>query len=656
MQNAGKSPPFFGFGAFEVDIRTGEVRKGARKIKLQEQPFQILAALLERPGELVTREELRQKIWPSDTFVDFDHSVNTAIAKLRHALGDDAETPRLIETLPRRGYRLIVPVDEVRARSKHAPTLRVVGVDGDPVGVQDAASVQEPRGQVSAAHRQSALRYGVGLAGGTLTAIALVLLGINLGGWRDRVLGKSSSAHIRSIAVLPLENLSGDPAQEFFADGMTDALITDLAKIGSLTVISRTSAMQYKATKKVLPQVAQELHVDAIVEGTVVRSGKRVRVDAQLIHAATDRHVWANSYERDQSDIVALQNDVARAIADEIQIKLTPQEQLRLSRARAVNPEAYEEYLQGRYLLNKQTTWETMAKAAEYFQKAIDKDPNYAAAYAGLADGYALLGYSGGRPPREVWTKAKAMAEKALAIDDNLAEAHSSLAFLLFYYNWDWPGAEREFKRAIELNPGYAWAHIWYSRYLNAMGRFDEAISEANRAQELDPLSLITNWNVAVVLFFVGQHDRALEKCQRVLEMDPNYERAHQTLGQIYLKKGLYKEAIAEIQTRAQLSKYSVWDFSLLALAHAESGDEAKARKLFAQALREKPKEGDAHEMLFARVYLALGDKEETFKWLEKAYEHRDWQLVQLQVAPPWDSVRSDPRFQDLIRRMAFPP
>jgi serine/threonine protein kinase/tetratricopeptide (TPR) repeat protein len=465
-----------------------------------------------------------------------------------------------------------------------------------------------------------------------------------------------SPPQIRTIAVLPLENLSGDPAQEFFADGMTDALITDLAKIGSLTVISRTSAMQYKSTKKPLAQIARELHADAIVEGTVVRSGNGVRIDAQLIQAATDRHAWANSYERGPRDIVALQNEVARAIAGEIQVKLTPPERSRLSSDRAINPEAYDNYLQGLYFINKQSTPEAFQKVVDYMQKAIDQDPSFAPAYVGLADGYIFLGLWGALPPKEAMPKAKMLAEMALAMDDTLGEAHSALGQVFFFYDWDLSASEREFQRAIQLNPGSTMAHIWYGRYLYPLGRFEQAIAEANRARELDPLSLMANWNVANILYYARQYDRALELCRRVLEIDPNYERGHFLMGDIYEQKRLYHEALSEYQKKADLYTHSANTLGLFARTYAYSGDRAKARKLLAQALQENTKEGDQHEQTLASVYMALGDKDETLKWLEKGYEKRNWSLLQLKVQPFWDPLRSDPRFQDLVRRVGLRP
>jgi TolB-like protein/DNA-binding winged helix-turn-helix (wHTH) protein/Tfp pilus assembly protein PilF len=642
-------------GALEIHVRTGELRKGGRKIRLQDQPFQILIMLLDSRGDLVTREELREKLWPGDTFVDFDHGLNNAIKRLRDALGDSADHPRYVETLPRRGYRLILPVDEL-PRDLTATAISAVAepTDNPVTPTQGSTVVEEPQTRPRGGDVFRNSWHAV--AAGALAVAAMILLTVNLPmTWRNRVGGHPSVRHIQSIAVLPLENLSGDPAQEFFVDGMTDALITDLAKIGSITVISRTSAMQYKGSKEALPQIAQELHVDAIVEGAVVRSGSRVRIDAQLIEALTDKHLWANSYEREEHDIVALQNNVARAIANEIQVKLTPEEQAHLSDDRTINPDAYEDYLQGRYFLNRQTTPETFTKAAEYMRRAVERDPHSALAYAGLADGYAWLGAFGPLPPSKAWEAARSAAKRALAMDDDLAEAHASLALVFFLYDWDWSAAEREFKRAIQLNPGYSVAHFWHAWYLVCLRHFDDALSEAKRAQELDVLSLLANWNLARTLFFARQYDRAMEQCRRVLERDPDYERAHYTLATIYVEKGFYKQAVAESHTRAHVSPHSLWDFSLLAEIYAASGDQPAARRVLAQALQQDRKEGDVHAIVFAKDYLALGEIDQAFQWLEKAYEHRDWPLVQLNVAPYWDPIRSDPRFQDLVRRVGLP-
>ncbi len=442
MEESNRSLRGIRFGVFEVDLRSGELRKQGLKIKLQGQPIQILALLLERPGELVTREELREKLWPADTFVDFEHGLNAAIKKLRAALGDSADSPRFVETLHRRGYRFIASVEGLGAT------------------VRPPEIVRKPAAPLAAGvHRRNAW-----VAALTLMALVAMLFGLNVGGWRERLLGGVGPVPIESLAVLPLENLSGDPEQEYFVDGMTDALISDLGRIRALRVISRTSTMQYKETRKSLPQIARELNVDAVIEGSVLRAGKQVRITVKLMRAEPEQQLWTQSYERDFSEILALQREVARAVAREIKIALTPEEQARLAIASSVNPGAYESYLRGRYHLATETN-DGMELAIEYFQQALEKDPNYALPYAGLAEAYQMVGSRGLLPRSAAITRAKAAAEKALEMDPALGEAHYSLGFIR-YWSWDWSGAERAFKRAIELSPSNVHAYRWYSQYL----------------------------------------------------------------------------------------------------------------------------------------------------------------------------------------------
>ncbi len=472
---------------------------------------------------------------------------------------------------------------------------------------------------------------------------------------QDKTASSTSSATVHSIAVLPLANLSGDPEQEYFVQGMTEALITDLAKIGSLRVISRTSVMRYNQTDKPLPQIARELNVDTVVEGSVLRSGERVRITAQLIDAAKDQHLWAESYERDLRDVLTLQSEVAGAIAREIKVKLTPQEQARLASPRSVDPEAYQAYLRGRYYWNKRSE-DGFRKGLEYFQQAIAKDPTYALAYAGLADCYALLGAVGyaGAETKEVMAKAKAAARKALEIDDTVAEAHASLAFITFRFDWNWPEAEREFRRAIELNPNYPTAHQWYAMDLGIMGRTEEALAEIRRAQELDPLSLTINAGVARLLKSAGQQDKAIEQIRKTLEMDPNFIQAYFDLGLIYTESGMYQQAIAEFEKGGTLSGGNPQIKSGLGLAYGLSGRRADALRILDQ-LNEQSERGYVSPFSIAVVYAGLGEKDRTLAWLEKAYEVRANEMVYIKTELIFDNLRSDPRFQDLLRRIGIP-
>lgn len=631
------------FGTFEADLSSGELRKHGLRIKLQGQPFQILQMLLERPHEVLTREELRVKLWPSDTFVDFDHGLNNAVNRLRDALSDSAEAPRFIETLPRRGYRFIgsVVVDGSTSTSEPTPRVseRVIKEQSSAAseGVVTEASV------ASGAHRRRMLWVSAAV----LVGLLLLLVGLDAGGLRERLLARATPVRIRSIAVLPLENLSGDPTQEYFSDGMTDALITELAQIGSLHVISRTSVIRYKGTHKSLQEIAKELNVDGIVEGAVVRSGLRVRVDAQLIQAATDRHLWASTYERNLGDGVALQSEVAQAIAHAIQVQLTPQEQARLARPQTIDPQAYEFYLKGRYFWDKWTN-ASDRKSIEYFQQAIQREPSYALAYAGMADAYiARTDLS----PEEKFSKAKAMARAALQMDDGLAEAHTAQAFSMFAYDWDWPGAEKEFQRAIALNPNYAMAHQWYGQFQKAMGRPNWA-AEVQRAHELDPLSVIIaggGWYLEK-----GQYDLAIANMQKRLELDPNFAFGYVWVGRVYARKGMYPEAVAQIKKGLSFDQENPEYLGALGYIYGASGNRDEASKILKQ-LTLLSKHTYVSPYQIALVHVGLGEKGPAFDWLQKALSDHSYELVFLNHGDEMgemDRLRSDPRFSDLVRRV----
>jgi eukaryotic-like serine/threonine-protein kinase len=486
-------------------------------------------------------------------------------------------------------------------------------------------------------------------------AVAVALVGLNLGRIRDRLFEKPAGARIHSIAVLPLQNLSGDPEQEYFADGMTDELIAELAKISALRVISRTSVMQYKGVKKPLPQAAQELGVDAAVEGTVLRSGDRVRVTANLVQASPETHLWAESYERDLRDILSLQSDVATAIAREIQIKVSPQEQALLASSRPVNPGAYQLYLKGRYFGEKRTR-ANLNKACEYFEQAIEKDPTYALAYAGLADAYVLLSDYGALPSKQGFPKAKAAALKALQIDNTLADAYPSLGWVRCFYEWDFPGAETDFKRAIELKSNYATAHLWYGWYLTVMGRFNEGFAELKKAQELDPLSLVINTNLGKVLYFGHRYDEAIQQYKKTLEMDPNFVKAHDDLGWAYEQKGMHAEAIVGWLKARTLFGKTESSVAKLKGAYRESG-----MRGYWQEDLELANEELAHGHVWpagwvARIYIHLGNKNAALEWLERGFKEQDGSLVYLKAEPDFDPLRADPRFQSLMRRVGLPP
>ncbi len=629
------------FGVFELDLRAGELRKHGLRVRLQEQPFQVLAMLLEHPGEVVTREELQKKLWPADTFVDFDHGLNKAISKIREALSDSAESPRFVETVARRGYRFLAEVKVADAAPVRSPELATQ--PHPPAEARDrpalAGTLAMPK------HLLPSLAWKI-------SAFVLLLLMASLATWKLHSWNRPSPV-IHSLAVLPLESLSSDASQDYFADGMTDELISDLGQISALRVISRTSVMAYKHARKPLPQIARELNVDAVVEGTVLRSGDQVRITAQLIEASTDKHLWSQSYEGELRDTLALQNKVARAIADQIRINLNPREQAALKNVKVVDPQAYESFLKGRYFWNKRTA-DGLKVALAYFNQAIDEDPKYAQAYSGLADTYALLGdwQYAVMTPKEALPKAKAAAIKALELDNALGEAHNSLAFCLDGFDWDFDSAGKEFRRAIELNPGYATAHHWYAWHLSLLGRYDEAIAEMRKAENLDPLSLIINADLAELLVLAHSYDESIRQSRKTIEMDPNFALAHNQLAQAYLQKHMNHEAVAELEKAAQLSGRSPTVIANLARAYAGSGKRNEAVKLL-NDLKKRSSPGYSRASEIAVIYASLGDSDQAMSWLEKSYEERFNPGVLLR--PGFDPLRSDPRFQNLVRRIGLP-
>ena len=625
-----RSQEILRFGTFEVDVRAGELRKQGKRIKLQDQPFHVLTVLLQRPGEVVTREELRNQNWPPDTFVDFDNSLNTAINKLREALGDSADNPRFIETLPRRGYRFIAPVS----------------------GIDDGAATpdKDKGGYVRESLRRS--RWIVAVV--SLAVLAATLFAFNAFRARERVLNDVRVPPIQSLAVLPLTNLSGDPAQEYFSDGMTDALITELAQLGSLKVISRTSSMRFRRTDKSLPEIARELNVDGIVEGTVQRSGDRVRITAQLIQGSSDKHLWANTYERDLRDVLALQDEVAHAIANAIRVKVTTQDQITRDARRAVNPQAYEIYLTG-LAYSRQQGGQSKRTSLDYFNRAIQLDPQWAEPYAQLGRAYHwLAGF--GEP--ELYPKSKAALLNAIRLDDDLADAHASLAYVLFSFDWNWSGAEREYHRALQLNPNYSEAHYGYALLLMAAGRNDEAVSEIRYAAELDPLFAPLRADVGTVYSCAGRHEEAIEQLRHATELNPDYDVPYTALGFAYLRKGMYSEAVANIEKALALEKedrYLPLHNVDLAYAYAAAGRKNDARKLLVTLERQEENGRDLGELGLYPIYFALGEKDRALTWMEQALKRKSEALLNLRCWPEFDRLRADPRFADLVRRVGIP-
>jgi TolB-like protein len=595
--------------------------------------------LLARPGEVVPREELRQRLWPTDTFVDFDHGVNTAINRLREALGDSAENPRFIETVPRRGYRFVAPVETQNSADSGTTVLG-----------SETSSSGAIRTKAKGAPRSYGIRAKV-LASAVVAAITFLVI-ISMTRVREPWLGHRSPPRIQSLAVLPLVNLSSDAGQDYFTDGITEELTTDLGKISALRVISRTSAMQYKGTKKSLQEVARELNVDAILEGTVARSGSHVRITANLLQASPEKHLWAESYESEVGDALTVQGRLAQAVAREIQVTLTQKEQHLLAASRPVNPEAQDLYFRGLYVEFEFGTVESSEKAINYFQQAIQKDPNYATAYAGLAEVYANW-VPGMNRPRDRLPKAKELALKALQLDDTLADAHSVLGNIELYYDWDWSAAEEEFKQTMKFNPNLVRARHWHSRGLVNRGRTEEAIAEAKLALALSPSP--SEWDYPIWVFLLARrYDLASERTQELLEMAPNYAWGHFELARVYEQQGKLEEAAQESLKADDLFGTDPKKIAQLKEAMAKSGAQGYWRRTL-ENYRESAKSRYVPSVLVAEACVRVGDKDSAFEWLERGFEERDDLMIDLKVEPVFDGLRSDPRFQDLIRRVGIP-
>ena len=634
MSESRQAPSVVRFGVFEADFATGELRRQGIKIKLQEQPLKILEVLLERPGEIVSREELQKRVWPADTFVDFDHGLYSAITRLREALGESSGTPRYIETVARRGYCFIAPVD-----------CQVTITNRETV---NGALVVPPPSLPRQPLRRSVFSLIAGLLGGA--AVLALLLGFNIGGVREWM-WRHSSRPIRSLVVLPLENFSGDPQQDYFADGMTDELISNLAQLDSVRVISRTSAMHYKHARKILPEIARELNVDAVVEGSVVRSGQRVRVTAELIDAAREQHLWGNTYERDFNDVLILQSEMSRAIASEIQVNLTTKQQSTLSRAARVDPTVQDDYLRGRYHLNIGSGAD-IRKAVEYFQHAISRDPKDARSYAGLAESYlALDDYY--EAPSETMPRAREAAQKAADLDPGLAEAHMALGGVFFLNDWDWAGAEKEMKRAIELNPGSADAHMWYAEFLAPMGRGAQAISEIERAETLDPLSVVVHSQAGWVFYLARKDKDAVSEWGKVIDLQPDFAMVHTSIWAAYLQRPEFKKVLTEAPEDSTANQ-STLNLAALAGSYAMAGKRQEAERTLGKLdALSKTRYVCAYEMGTAQAI--LGNKDRAIACLRRAYHARSSCLADLKTDRRWDGLRTDPRFQELLDSLGFP-
>jgi TolB-like protein/DNA-binding winged helix-turn-helix (wHTH) protein len=623
------------FDNFELDLSAGELRKRGVKLRLQGQPLQVLSILLQSAGNLVTREELRKQLWPADTFVDFDHSLHNAIARIREELGDSAQTPTYIETLPRRGYRFIAPVEEVQPPATPAES----GNQAREVVAPAVPAASQPRRRASLV-----LILCVCCVAGLAAWIA----------WQHRQVRSVASAP-RSIAVIPLQNLSGDPSQDYLAEGLTDQLITEMAQIPELRVISHTSVREYKATTKHLPQIARELRVDDILEGSVVREGDQVRVTVQLLDAPNDRHIWSENYQRPMRSILTLQREIAQAVAQQVRVKLSPQQQARLNVASAVDPAAYEAFLRGRYYLMTQfSTPQGLDTAKRYYEEAIRKDPGFAPAYAGLADTSLNLGRYRILPPQAAYSSAKDAVSKALALGGSSGEAHIILAMLSWQYEWDRVAAEREFHYSIALAPSYDCAHAYYACYLAWSHRRDEALAEITRSRELNPGSSYSTTESAVY-FHLRDYPNLIEASRKGVASDPNEWLEHYFLGVGYEATGRRVEAIPEYQKAVDMSGGDQDPTAALAHAYAMLGRKPEAEKIL-YGLQHKPKDVYVSPYMLATIYAGLGKNNAALELLAQAIRERSLDLVwSLAADPRMDSLRSDPRFQALSQQVGFP-
>lgn len=564
------------FGVFELNVHTGELRKKGHKLRLQQQPFQLLTLLLENPNEVVTREEIQQKIWGDDAFVDFDHGVNRAINKIREALGDSADNPRFIETLSRRGYRFIAPV------------------------------YQEPQA----------------LADGK-----------------------------KMLVVLPFANMSLDAEQEYFSDGLTEEMIAHLSRLnpGRLGVVARTSAMQFKNTSKNIRVIGQELGVQFVLEGSIRRAGNRLRITAQLIQVSDQTHLWAESYDRELKDVLAIQRDVAERISRSLAVKLVPEHRALLPRSISSNTEAYELYLRGRYYLNQRIE-QSCSKAVEYFEQALEKYPDYAPAYVGLADAYTVIGFYGAIPPKTAFERAKAAATTAVRLDDELSEAHTNLGYATLQYDWDWPTAEAEHKRAIELNPGW-YEYDWYGFNLMQVGRFSEALAALECARRIDPLSLVIACHIGWTHYFAREYNKSVEHLQKTVEFNPGFALARYHLGKAYVQSHDFARGIEQLQQAVKLSGEHPGALAALAYALGAADHQSEGREVLARILdMQQHRNVLAYFVAFAMS--SLSPKDQTLEWLQKACEERSGWILHLHSEPTFDHLRLNPRFADLLKRI----
>jgi len=637
------------FGAFELDPVSGELLKHGRRLKLRDKPFQVLQALLERPQELVTRRELQERLWPGDTFVEFENGINNAMSRLRETLGDTADNPRFIETVPRRGYRFVAPVEHVEnegtvARVDKVETLETVETVEKPGGAPATLPAIDQSAAVAPMPSVRAARKWLALAGIAIVALAA---------WLALKPGPAPAFDAgRTVAVLPF--VAGDAtegsADSYVAFGMTEALITELSHVGALKVISQTSVMQYKGLRKPLKQIADELGAGTIVEGSVLREGDQVRITVQLIDAATDTHLWAQSYGRESASALSNQRELAREVAGIIRSRIAPADHTAPLLIEQTNAAAYEAYVKGRYFL-QQPSEASWLKSRDFFEQSIAADPDFALAHVGLSNYYGITDMM---PPAEAMPKAKASALRALALDDNLAAAHASLAYVHYFGDWNWTETERRFARAIELDPNDSWSRRWHALYLSAMGRSATAIEEIRRAIELDPVSVSAYDAAGAIYFDARQYEKILEQAQRINELSPNDPRALIHFATAYFHQGKLEQALAFAHKGVDASGRNPAFLCVLAGTQHRAGQTKQAQQTLAE-VNQLASKGYVPDVFLGLANLRMHGPEAALPFLQRAYERRDGYLVILKASPWFDPMRDHPGYQDLVRRMKFP-
>jgi TolB-like protein/DNA-binding winged helix-turn-helix (wHTH) protein/Tfp pilus assembly protein PilF len=634
----------FRFGTFELDNVSGELRKDGSHIRLADKPFQLLSLLVEHPGTIVNREQVRERLWGSNTFVDFDGNLSVILTKLRQILSDSPDRPLFIETVPRRGYRFIAPITSVQTINETQPTMNSA-----------AASGAQPRENAVLKTRNVPFRHRRALALAGLLLLGTISLRLVYFTWLRHSARAATAPHHITIVVTPFENLSGDTSKDYLSDGLTEEMITQLGQSApeQLSVIARSAAMQYKGTHKAVEEIGVEQNADYILEGSLRLAGNNVRITAQLYDARRRGSLWAQAYERDANDMLSVQREVANKITDSLSVELLPSASKPLAPSIAVAPEAYDDYLKGLFEFNKRTE-DGLGQSIQYFRKVIERDPNFGAGYAALAYSYTTAASWTYLSPRDAYPNAREAARKALSIDNTIAEAHFVTAEILHEYDWDWTGAEKEYQRALQLNPSSATGHRLYAEYLTHAARYSDALAELRWAQRLDPLSLITNSLVCYIYVHSHQYDDAVSECKKALELDPSFGPVHYFLGEAYSGKHLYEKAVLEHRAARDLSGDVSMMVAALASNYAASGNKQEARRLLGQLLQ-RSKEHYVSAYSLAKVYASLGDREQAHQALERAFEQRSFELLYLADDPLLESVRSELWFKQMVAKRGFP-